>query len=110
MIYFLSLVILLGLVSLLLMVLSGCDAALLTFLVRRNLVGEFPPSGGVAALVSAVNVRPPAVGWLGSGAASSLGNIEGDGREKIRLTKKTDVRLRFGVDPWEAANSQTLEG
>ena len=54
----------------------------------------------MAALVSAVNVHPPVVGLLGSGAASSLGNIEGDGIKRIRLTKKTNVRKRFGVDPW----------
>ena len=41
------------------------------------------------------------VGLSGSGAVSSLGNIEGGERQKIRLTKKTNVRKRFGVDPWE---------
>ena len=55
-----------------------------------------PPSGGVAALVSAVGVHPS-----GSGAVSSFGNIGNGGRKKIRLTKKTNVRKRFRVDPWE---------
>ena len=82
------------------MVLLGGGIVLLTFLVRSVLGGGRAHSGGVAALVSAVNVRPPIVGLLGSGAASSLENIEGDGRKKTRLTKKTYVRKRFEVDPW----------
>ena len=40
------------------------------------------------------------VGLSASGAALSLGNIDNGGRRKIRLTKKTNVRERFGVDPW----------
>ena len=59
------------------------------------------PLGGVASLVSAVDVHPPVVGLSGSGAVSSLGNIDNGGRKKIRLTKKSNVRKRFGVDPWE---------
>ena len=56
-----------------------------------------PLLGGVAALVSAVDVNPPVVGLSGSGDVSSLGNIEGCGRKKIRFTKKTNVRKRFGI-------------
>ena len=49
-----------------------------------------PHFGGVAVLVSAATAR-----------SSVLGNLKGDGRKKIRLTKKTNVRKRFGADPWE---------
>ena len=60
-----------------------------------------PHSGGVAVLVSAVDAHQSVVGGLsGSGAALSLGNVDNGGRRKIRLTKKTNVRKRFGVDPW----------
>ena len=48
-----------------------------------------PAFGGVAVLVSAATAL-----------SSVLGNLEGDGRKKIRLTKKTNVRKRFGADPW----------
>ena len=46
---------------------------------------------------------------------SRLGNIEGDRRRKIRLTKKTNVRKRFGVDPWgqpipKRWKTETLKG
>ena len=49
-----------------------------------------PAFGGVAVLVSVATAR-----------SSVLGKFEGDGRKKIRLTKKASVRKRFGVDPWE---------
>ena len=49
-----------------------------------------PPFGGVAVLVSAASDR-----------MSVFRNLRGDGRKKIRLTKKTNVRKRFGADPWE---------
>ena len=49
-----------------------------------------PRFGGVAVLVSAVTDR-----------LSVFDNFRGDGRKKIRLTKKTNVRKRFGADPWE---------
>ena len=48
-----------------------------------------PPFGGVAVLVSAATDR-----------LSVFGDLRGDGRKKIRLTKKTNVRKRFGADPW----------
>ena len=73
-------------------------------------MGGLPPLGGVAALVSAVDVHPPVLGLSGSGAVSSIGNTEGGGRKKIRLTKKTNVRKRFGVDPWEQPIPKRLEG
>ena len=91
------------------MVFFGCGTVLLTFLVR-SLLGRLPHFGGVAVLVSAVHTHPSVVGLSGSGAVSSLGNIDNGGRRKIRLTKKTNVCKRFGVDPWRAANFQTLEG
>ena len=40
-------------------------------------------------------------GLLGSGDFPSFRNFGDIGRKKIRLTKKTNVRKRFGVDPWE---------
>ena len=55
----------------------------------------------MAVLVSAVYTHPSVVGLSGSGAVSSLGNIDNGGTRKIRLTKKTNVCKRFGVDPWE---------
>ena len=59
-----------------------------------------PPSGGVATLVSAVNVRPPVVGLLASVLLLASETLKFNGRKRIRLTKKTNVRKRFGVDPW----------
>ena len=58
-------------------------------------------SGGVAALVDTASFRPTVVGLRGSGNILSIrtfGKIE---RKRIRLTKKTNVRKRFGVDLWE---------
>ena len=59
---------------------------------RQKPTWGLPPFGGVAALVSAVGVHPSFVGLSGSGAVSSLGNIDNGGRNKIRLTKKPNVR------------------
>ena len=64
--YFLSLVILLGLVSRLLMVLFGCGIVLLIFLIR-NLLGVATYSGGVAALVDTASIRPMVAVLRGSG-------------------------------------------
>ena len=59
------------------------------------------PFGGVAALVAAVAVHPLMVAGLrGFGGAPSFRNFGEGGRKRIRLTKKTNVRKRFGVDPW----------
>ena len=68
---------------------------------RKKPTWGLPHSGGVAVLVSAVDTHPSVVGLSGSGDVSSLGNIDSGGRKKILLTKKTNVRKRFGVDPWE---------
>ena len=68
---------------------------------RKKPTWGLPPFGGVAALVFAVDVHPPVVGLSGSGAVSSLENIDNGGRKKIRLTQKTNVHKRFVVDPWE---------
>ena len=77
---------------------------------RKKPTRGLPHSGGVAVLVSAVDTHPSVVGLSGSGAVSSLGNIDKGGRGKIRLTKKTNVRKRFWSRSLGAANSQTLEG
>ena len=61
----------------------------------------------MAALVSAAAAHPLVVGLSGSGDVSCLGNFGGGGGKKIRLTRKTNVRKRFGVDPWGA---DTLKG
>ena len=60
-----------------------------------------PHSGGVAALVDTATFRPTVVGLRGSGnflSTRTFGKIE---RKRIRLTKKTNVRKRFGVYLWE---------
>ena len=67
---------------------------------RKKPTGGLPHFGGVAALVSVVGVHPPVVGLWGSGDVSGLGISDNGGRKKIRLTKKTNVRKRFGVDLW----------
>ena len=68
---------------------------------RKKPTSGLPHSGGVAVLVSAVDAHQSVVGLSGSGAALSHGNSDNGGRRKIRLNKKTNVRKRFGVDPWE---------
>ena len=61
-----------------------------------------PPSGRVAALVSAAAVHPLVAGLPGSGDTPSFREtLEEGGRKRIRLSKKTNVRKRFGVGPWE---------
>ena len=60
-----------------------------------------PSSGGVAALVSAAAVHPLVAGLPVSGDTPSFRNFGEGGRKRIRLTKKINVRKRFGVDPWE---------
>ena len=61
---------------------------------------KLPPFGGVAALVAAVAVPPLVAGLRGSVDAPSFRDFGEGGRERIRLTKKTNVRKRLGVDPW----------
>ena len=59
-------------------------------------------SVGVAALVATVRSAPSEGSLQDSGARSPGGKFEECGRRKrIRFTKKTDVRKRFGLDPWE---------
>ena len=77
---------------------------------RKKPTWGLPHSGRVAVMVSAVGTHASVLGLSGSGDVSSLGNIDNDGRKKIRLTKKTHVRKRFGVDPWEQPIPKTLEG
>ena len=60
-----------------------------------------PHSGGVAAIVDAASIRPMLAGLRGSGNISSVRTFGGIERKRIRLTKKTNVRKRFGVDLWE---------
>ena len=55
----------------------------------------------LAASVAVVGVPPLEIGLRDSGSAPLVGDFEEGGRRKrIRLTKKTDVRKRFGVDSW----------
>ena len=70
---------------------------------------RLPPSGGVAALVSAAAVHPLVAGLPGSGDTPSFRNFGEGGRKRIRLTKKTNVRNRFGVDPWEQPNPKRVK-
>ena len=60
-----------------------------------------PHSGGVAALVDTASIRPMVAGWRGSGDIPSIRTLGGIERKRIRLTKKTNVRKRFGADFWE---------
>ena len=60
-----------------------------------------PHSGGVAVLVDTASTRPMVVGLRGSGNIPSIRNFGKTERKRIRLTKKTNVRKRFGVDLWE---------
>ena len=69
------------------------------FLIKKPTWG-LPSSGGVAALVSAAAVHPLVAGLPVSGDTTSSRNFGEGGRKRIRLTKKTNVRKRFGVDPW----------
>ena len=56
----------------------------------------------MAALVATVGVPPLEGSLQDSGARSHGGDFEEGGRKKrLRLTKKTHVRKRFGEDPWE---------
>ena len=62
---------------------------------------KLQPSGGVAALVAAAEDTPPEGSVHVLGARLSGGDFEdGVGRNRVRLTKKTDVRKRFGFDLW----------
>ena len=64
----------------------------------------------MAALVAAVAVHPLEAGLPDFEDTPNFRSSREGGRKTIRLTKKTSVRKRFGVDPWETANSQTMEG
>ena len=83
------------------LVLFGCGIVLLIS-PTRSLLGGLPHSGGgVAALVDTASFRPTVAGFRGPGnilGVRTFGQIE---RKRIRLTKKTNVRKRFGVDLWE---------
>ena len=59
---------------------------------------RLPQSGGVAALVAVTSVRMAVDGSLGSGDVPSVRDFRNDKRMRIRLTKKTNVRKRFGVN------------
>ena len=60
---------------------------------------KLPPCGGVAALVAAVAVPPLEAGMRDFEDAPTFRGSREGGRKRIRLTKKTNVRKRFGVDP-----------
>ena len=60
-----------------------------------------PHSGGVAALVGTASFRPTVAGFRGSGNILGVRTFAKIERKRIRLTKKTSVRKRFGVDLWE---------
>ena len=51
-----------------------------------------------AALVYAASLHPMVAGSPGSGDTPSCGNSRDGKRMRIRLTKKTNVRKRFGDD------------
>ena len=57
-------------------------------------------SGGVAALVDVATLHMLVDGSSGSGDAPSFRDFGNGKRVRTRLTKKTNVRKRFGVDPW----------
>ena len=97
MIYFFSLDILLGLVGCLLVVLLGCGIVLANVSCKKP-TWRLPHPGGVAALVDAASLHTLVAGSSGSGDTPSLRDFGNDKRKRIRLTKKTNVRKRFGVD------------
>ena len=92
-----SSVILLVPVSCLLMAPLGCGTVLLIFL-AKSLLGRLPRSGGVAALLRAASVCVLVGDSSGFGDVTGFRNLSNDTRKRIRLTKKTNVRKRFGVD------------
>ena len=49
-------------------------------------------------------------GSSGSGDVPSFGDFRNDKRMRIRLTKKTNIRKRFGANLGEQPIPQTLEG
>ena len=59
---------------------------------------RLPQSGGVAALVAVTSARMMVDGSSGSGDIPSFRDFRKDKRMRIRLTKKTNVRKRFGVN------------
>ena len=59
---------------------------------------KLPQSGGVEALVAATPVRMFVDGPSGSGDVPSFGDFRNDKRMRIRLTKKTNIRKRFGAN------------
>ena len=68
------------------------------FSCRKPTTWGLPRSGGVAALVDVASVRVLVDSSSGSGDATRFRNFGNDTRKRIRLTKKTNVRKRFGVD------------
>ena len=60
-----------------------------------------PSFGGVAALVRAQSVSTPIGLSSGIGGVTGHSIIGNDERKRIRLTKKTNVKKRFGVDSGE---------
>ena len=59
---------------------------------------KLPHSGGVAALVDVASLHMLVAGSLGSGDTPSFRDFGNGKRMRIRLTKKTNVRKRFGDD------------
>ena len=59
---------------------------------------RLPHSGGVVALVYAASLHLLVAGSPGSGDTPSFRNSRDGKRMRIRLTKKTNVRKRFGDD------------
>ena len=51
-------------------------------------------------LRAAAAVLPLVAGLRGSGEFPCFRKFGEGGRKRIRLTKKTNVHKRFGVDPW----------
>ena len=68
-----------------------------------------PLFGGVAALVRAASVCMSAGNCSGSGDVTGHRDLGNNDRKRIRLTKKTNVKKRFGVHFGRTANSQALE-
>ena len=89
--HFLSLVTHLSLVSPWFMVLLGCGIVPPIFPVRSPL-GSCRLEAALVAAVAVPRIFRTLLFFGGSG--------EG-GRKRIRLTKKTNVRKRFWIDPWE---------
>ena len=62
---------------------------------------KLPPFGGVAAFIGCCGCGSHAGSWFAGFSELSFFRCSGEGgRKRIRLTKKTNVRKRFGVEPW----------